>query len=243
VAPHGLDGRGGPRQGRARRRPAHPAQGVDDAQPRRDLPRTPDLSRPAAGVRRLSRGQVVPLVRHRRDRPRGGGQAPQVRAGARCGGEGGMTRHTGSEPPEWLLRCEVNLHADLPDWFTRFEPPENPPRRSAVLMLFGPGADGPRVVLTERSETLRSPASQVSFPGGKLDPGETAVQAALRETWEEVGLDPSEVEVIGSFPDLWLGPSSNAVTPVLGWVREPHPLRVIDRGEVARVEWVPVADL
>ncbi len=154
-----------------------------------------------------------------------------------------MTRHTGSEPPEWLLRCEVNLHADLPDWFTRFEPPENPPRRSAVLMLFGPGADGPRVVLTERSETLRSHASQVSFPGGKLDPGETAVQAALRETWEEVGLDPSEVEVIGSFPDLWLGPSSNAVTPVLGWVREPHPLRVIDRGEVARVEWVPVADL
>ncbi|WP_277452902.1 CoA pyrophosphatase [Janibacter sp. DB-40] len=154
-----------------------------------------------------------------------------------------MTGHTGAEPPEWLLECEVNLHADLPDWFTRFEPPDDPPRRSAVLMLFGPGDAGPRVVLTERSETLRSHASQVSFPGGKLDPGETAVQAALRETWEEVGVDPSEVEVIGSFPDLWLGPSSNAVTPVLGWVREPHPLRVIDRGEVARVEWVPVADL
>src|SRR5690606_11902967 len=106
-----------------------------------------------------------------------------------------------------------------------------------------PGADGPRVVLTERSETLRSHASQVSFPGGKLDPGETAEQAALRETWEEVGLDPSEVEVIGSFPDLWLGPSSNAVTPVLGWGREPQPLRVIDRGEVGRVEWVPVPQL
>lgn len=151
--------------------------------------------------------------------------------------------HVESPPPGWLVRCAANLHADLPDWFTRFEPPEDPPRRSAVLMLFGPGEDGPRVVLTQRSETLRSHASQVSFPGGKLDPGETPVQAALRETWEEVGVDPSAVEVMGSFPELWLGPSSNAVTPVLGWVREPHPLRVIDRGEVARVEWVPVADL
>lgn len=153
-----------------------------------------------------------------------------------------MTRHE-SSPPEWLVRCETNLRADLPDWFTRFRPPEDPPRRSAVLMLFGPGEDGPGVVLTERSERLRSHASQVSFPGGKLDPGETPVQAALRETWEEVGVDPADVDVIGSFPDLWLGPSSNAVTPVLGWVSRPHPLRVVDRGEVARVEWVPVADL
>lgn len=146
-------------------------------------------------------------------------------------------------PPEWLRQSVEALHADLPEWFTRFAPPNDPPRRSAVLVLFGPGEDGPDVVLTERSETLRSHASQVSFPGGRLDPGEGPEDAALRETWEEVGIDPADVEVVGSFPDLWLGPSSNAVTPVLGWVRERHPLRVIDRGEVARVEWVPVADL
>lgn len=160
-----------------------------------------------------------------------------------------MSRSHESSPPDWLRGCAASLRADLPEWFIRFEPPEDPPRRSAVLMLFSPGEEGqqrqqgPGIVLTERSETLRSHASQVSFPGGKLDPGETPVQAALRETWEEVGVDPSDVEVIGSFPDLWLGPSSNAVTPVLGWVEETSPLRVIDRGEVARVEWVPVADL
>lgn len=154
-----------------------------------------------------------------------------------------MTGVDESAVPEWLLRCEASLHADLPDWFTRFKPPEDASRRSAVLMLFGPGEDGPCVVLTERSEELRSHASQVSFPGGKLDPGETPVQAALRETWEEVGVDPADVEVIGTFPDLWLGPSSNAVTPVLGWIRNPPPLRVVDPGEVARVEWVPVSQL
>lgn len=148
-----------------------------------------------------------------------------------------------AEPPEWLRLTESALHADLPEWFTTFAPPADPPRRSAVLMLFGPGADGPVAVLTERSETLRSHASQVSFPGGRLDPGETAVEAALRETWEEVGIDPSTVEVLGSFPDLWLSPSKNAVTPIIGWCRDLDPLRVVDRGEVARVERVPVADL
>ncbi len=154
-----------------------------------------------------------------------------------------MTRVDETAPPQWLVECERSLHEDLPDWFTRFSPPENPPRRSAVLILFGPGEDGPCVVLTERSKTLRSHASQVSFHGGKLDEGETPVQAALRETWEEVGVDPADVDVLGAFPDLWLGPSSNAVTPVLGWIRDPAPLRVVDPGEVARVEWVPVSDL
>lgn len=51
------------------------------------------------------------------------------------------------------------------------------------------------------------------------------------------------MEVVGSFPDLWLSPSQNAVTPVLGWWGAPGPLRVVDPGEVARVERIPVDDL
>ena len=150
---------------------------------------------------------------------------------------------TSSGPPDWLLGAESTLRADLPDWFTRFAPPGDAARRSAVLMLVSAGERGEDIVLTERSSVLRSHAGQVSFPGGKLDPGETPVDAALRETWEEVGAEPSGIEVIGSFPDLWLGPSENAVTPVLGWWREPGTLRVVDPGEVARVERIPVADL
>jgi len=147
--------------------------------------------------------------------------------------------------PEWLLDAQGVLEADLPDWFTRFRPPEDVARRSPVLMLVtqSEGGDGHDIVLTERSGHLRSHAGQVSFPGGKLDPGETPVQAALRETWEEVGIDPAGIDVVGTFPDLWLSPSRNAVTPVLGWCRDPGALRVVDPGEVARVERVPVADL
>lgn len=146
-------------------------------------------------------------------------------------------------PPEWLLRAEETLRAEQPAWFTDFAPPEEVARRSAVLMLVAPGERGHDIVLTERSHTLRSHAGQVSFPGGRLDPGEGPVEAALRETWEEVGVDPEGVEVVGSFPDLWLGPSQNAVTPVLGWWASPGRLRVVDPGEVARVERIPVDDL
>ena len=53
------------------------------------------------------------------------------------------------------------------------------------------------VVLTRRSARLRSHTSEVSFPGGRLDPGETPVDAALREAHEEVGLDPATVDVLG----------------------------------------------
>ncbi len=70
-------------------------------------------------------------------------------------------------------------------------PPEDEePRASAVLMLFGEGPDGPDLLLTERSHTMRSHPGQVSFPGGSVDPGETARETALREAEEETGLGP-----------------------------------------------------
>ena len=68
---------------------------------------------------------------------------------------------------------------------------------------------------------MRSHPGQVSFPGGSIDPGETPREAALREAEEETGLDPAGVEVFGELPELWLPPSNFAVTPVLGWWREP----------------------
>ena len=85
---------------------------------------------------------------------------------------------------------------------------------------------------------MRSHPGQVSFPGGSLDAGETPVEAALREAQEEIGLDPAEVEVFGELPELWLPPSNFAVTPVLGWWREPGRGRVASPDEVHEIHHV-----
>lgn len=101
---------------------------------------------------------------------------------------------------------------------TGFSPPPGAqPRPGAVLMVFVDGPRGPELLLTERAHHMRSHPGQVSFPGGKVDAGETHEQAAVREAWEEIGLDPGSVEIVGRLPELWLPPSNFAVVPVVAW--------------------------
>ena len=95
------------------------------------------------------------------------------------------------------------------------------------------------VLLTERSPDLKHHAGQVSFPGGRMDPGDSDVRAtALRETHEEVGIAPSEVEIVG-----YLDPNPTvtgyAVTPVVGLIELQNEL-VIDPLEVKSAIEVPL---
>ncbi|HET8599011.1 MAG TPA: CoA pyrophosphatase [Segeticoccus sp.] len=146
-------------------------------------------------------------------------------------------RSGAAAPPEWMHRLQESVSDVPPSWFSRFLPPQEGGRQSAVLMLFGPAADGGQdVVLTERSADLRSHAGQVAFPGGSLDPGDAGpVSAALREAREEVGLSEEGVEIVTELPALYLPPSNFVVTPVIAWWSQPHPLGVVDAREVARV--------
>ena len=77
------------------------------------------------------------------------------------------------------------------------ERPERTLRPAAVLIPVIAGPEGATVLRTRRSDSLASHTGQIAFPGGRLDPGETAVEAALREAFEEVALDPALVEVLG----------------------------------------------
>ena len=146
--------------------------------------------------------------------------------------------------PSWLRPLAVALPSVTPGHFSRFLPPPEGGRDSAVLALFGEGGQGPDLLLIERAATLRSHAGQPAFPGGAQDPQDAGpVAAALREAREEVGLDPASVEVLGVLPALWLPPSGFVVHPVVGWWHAPHPVDVVDAGEVAAVARVPLSEL
>ena len=97
----------------------------------------------------------------------------------------------------------------------------------------------PGVILTERPKTMRKHPGQISFPGGRVDPGDDGpVAAALREAEEEIGLAPSDVDVIGT-ADLYRTITGFEVTPVIGVLPPdlpltPHP------GEVASMFEAPL---
>jgi 8-oxo-dGTP pyrophosphatase MutT (NUDIX family) len=148
--------------------------------------------------------------------------------------------------PDWLTPVVEAAGAITVHELTRFMPPEgNDARRGAVLILFADldGDGRGELLLTERAHHMRSHPGQVSFPGGTIDPGETAVEAAVREAEEEVGLDPAEIEVFGELPELWLPPSNFAVTPILGYWRERGDVSVISPDEVHAIHHVSIADL
>ncbi|HET6694855.1 MAG TPA: CoA pyrophosphatase [Pedococcus sp.] len=147
--------------------------------------------------------------------------------------------------PEWLEPVRQGALEISAEDLTRFVPPEDAStREGAVLMLFGHGPAGPDLLLTERAHDMRSHPGQVSFPGGKVDPGDPSPEAAaLREAEEETGLDPSGVDVFASLPQLWLPPSNFAVTPVLAWWREETPVSVVDPREVHAIYRVTIEEL
>ena len=110
-----------------------------------------------------------------------------------------------------------------------FAPPEI--RAAAVLIAVTDRPD-PGVILTHRPQDMRAHPGQVAFPGGKLDPGEDAVGSALREAHEELGINASDVRIIGA-SDRFVTGTGYDVTPVLGLVPPdlpivPNPVEVSD---------------
>lgn len=104
-----------------------------------------------------------------------------------------------------------------------------------------PGSGEAAFLLTRRATTLRGHAGQWSLPGGRCDPGESAVEAALREVEEEVGLSLRTVDVLGTLDD-YPTRSGYRITPVVVWARDVESLRP-NPDEVASVHHIPLADI
>lgn len=114
-------------------------------------------------------------------------------------------------------------------------------RHAAVLVPLLDTAAGLELLLTVRASTLRSHAGQIALPGGRLEPGEDFVEAALRETFEEVGIAVAHENVLGELSDH-PSPAGFVARPVVARVPWPQEVQ-LDPGEVAEVFTVPLADL
>lgn len=126
-------------------------------------------------------------------------------------------------------------------------------RAAAVLALFTPAdprsaatngvRDALDLFLVQRSPLLRLHPGQISLPGGSLEDGESAAEAAVRETEEEVGLPRARVDVVGALDPVLVPLSRFVVTPVLGWTDHPDDVDDVMPGEVLHTLRVPVARL
>ncbi len=116
------------------------------------------------------------------------------------------------------------------------------PAAQAAVLLPLVQRDELRVLLTRRTDHLHDHPGQISFPGGRVDPGDQdVVDTALRESLEEIGLHPRHVEVLGQMPTYTTG-SGFVVTPVVGLVEADFTLS-LDAFEVADVFEVPLSFL
>lgn len=122
-----------------------------------------------------------------------------------------------------------------------FGPPLVHMRPGAVLVLFHPDPSDWNLVLTVRTSHLSAHAGQVSFPGGRIEPGESPEHAALREYEEELG-SPGVCEVIGRLPDVSVYASNFLVTPVVALTTD-KPLYLPNPNEVADVIELPLSFL
>jgi 8-oxo-dGTP pyrophosphatase MutT (NUDIX family) len=118
------------------------------------------------------------------------------------------------------LLAEGHARETSPPW-QDWRPPAGQALRPAAVLIAvtdRPGhPDGPGVLMIQRPTTMRAHPGQVAFPGGGIDPGETPVAAALREAYEELGIDPALVQVIGETDGFRTGTGYH-VTPVLAVV-------------------------
>lgn len=118
------------------------------------------------------------------------------------------------------------------------------PRIGGVLLLLYYYRQALHLVLTRRRDDLTSHAGQISFPGGRREPGETAVAAALRETEEEIGVPATAVTILGHLTPIYIPPSDYEVHPFVGWVNGgERPIFVPEVREVAEILEVPLAHL
>ncbi len=121
--------------------------------------------------------------------------------------------------------------------------PLNGNKSSAVLLAVVDRPTGATLVMLKKSSAMRRHAGQIGFPGGGVEANESSENAALREAWEEIGLPPESVQMLGALDDDRTYVTNYHIRPLLAWVSEPPPSWRADPVEVERVLELPLAEV
>jgi 8-oxo-dGTP pyrophosphatase MutT (NUDIX family) len=140
-----------------------------------------------------------------------------------------------------IRRLDWNMTPELAYGRHRGPSKRNSRQAAVAVALFYDPDHGFLLPLTRRPNTLRHHGGQICFPGGRIELGETPVQAALREFEEELGLSPDLLKICGQLPKQYVYASDNEVTPVVCMLRKPESDWIPDPGEVDEVIHLPLA--
>lgn len=140
------------------------------------------------------------------------------------------------------IRLKLAREQAAPHTEPFFDPEPQQPTQAAVLIPLIASEHGLNVLLTRRAEHLRHHPGQISFPGGRVETRDAnAVQTALRESHEEIGLPSDCVEVLGALPSL-VTVSGFQIQPIVGVIKTPFVMQ-LDASEVAEAFEVPLSFL
>ena len=137
----------------------------------------------------------------------------------------GATSHKKMLPPTRVLKAapQEKIHA----------------KQSSVLLLLYIGTDGLTACLIKRPLHMKHHAGQIALPGGRIEKGETALETALRETFEEIGIEPEEIEILGSLTEFYVEVSQFQIHPFVGWLQN-KPQFILNRNEVEKIILFPL---
>lgn len=115
-------------------------------------------------------------------------------------------------------------------------------KHSSVLLLLYIDKGDLTALLIKRPAHMKFHAGQIALPGGRIEENETAVETALRETEEEVGINPSDIEILGKLSELYVQVSFFQIHPFVGWLKRPDNLK-INKNEVEKIIAFPLKNM